>query len=661
MHKLFLFITLTFLISKQVYGFPYYTSYCSYKNSNNQEMTVVNDFLLSLAIKYQTKAIHTKHNKNKQIQNLHSKAINYFNLYIECNKKNNIPINGFTYYLKAISHFDLRQNSIGLQELDKSIDLSPRLKNAYILKSRILIRDRNLKEAAKTLEDIVPLFSEDSDILFLLGTINAETGHYQKSILYLSSLLNVISKKGGERRYKIHVLKYLGQIYSFIDVDKALEYYRSYLKMRPRDIKVQYNIINLLNNKGNYKKAKALLEKLMKKYPKKSNKAKLIKAEIMFVQSRSSSIGYFEELKQQGVIKQNSLIDGLLYVLQGKTVEAEKIISVFRKKYPKKLSIRLAYIQLLKDTKRYQKLAQELKQTAKIASIYGQYLKAIDLAKELLELSETKPNVKIDLPSLYNFLANCYERKNYPYMALHYIRKATQTTELETDKINYMFHYANVLRRSPIKRYDKSNRVARRILRIDEENVNSYMLLGLNYLAMESYAKSIQAFSQAIHYNEKISNLYFYRANAFDKLGKLDKTIEDLKKAIQLDSKNADAHNYLGYLYTEKDMELQEAFKLINRAVELEPINGAYQDSLGWVYYKLGKIEEAKHHIHLALQLMQDKDEEAPVIYEHLGDIYYKMNDIINANENWKKSLETNKNSSEKKRLRLKLQNISKK
>ncbi len=100
---------------------------------------------------------------------------------------------------------------------------------------------------------------------------------------------------------------------------------------------------------------------------------------------------------------------------------------------------------------------------------------------------------------------------------------------------------------------------------------------------------------------------------------------------------------------------------MIKIAIDLEPGNGAFQDSMGWVYYKMGKIEEAKYHINLALQIMMEKKEEDPVIYEHLGDIYYKMNDTINANENWKKSYEINKDVSEKQRIKLKLQNISKK
>ncbi|MCB1188995.1 MAG: tetratricopeptide repeat protein [Leptospiraceae bacterium] len=662
MYRLFLFliILLSFFYNKKLFSVPYYTSYCHYIDSDQKERTVINDFLLSLAIRKQTRALHFRYDKMINTYRLHSDALKYFQLYIECNKKNNIPINGFTYYLKSISHFEVNENEISLKELDKALFLDPRIRNAYLLKSRILIRQQKLIEASDSLESIIPIFSEDSDILFLLGTINAEIGRYHKSILYLSSLLNLISNKGGERRYKIHILKYLGKIYSEIDIDKSLYYYKAYLKIQPKDINTHFTVINLYNNKGDLKSAKAQLNKIEKIEPK-SSKIKLIRAEIYYIQKKKNILSYFQKIEKEGLIKKNSLIEGLYLVLQDKYPEAERIILAYRKKYPKKVSPRLAYIEILKKTGKFQGLSVELKDTAELLSLYRQYYMAIELAKELLKLSEKNSDIKIKSSSLYNFTASCYEKLSYPYMALHYIRLAIKASSNNSDRHSYMLHYANILRLPPIKRYDKSNRVIKRILKKDKKNTNSYVLLGLNYMAMEKYNKSIDVFSKAIAYNDMVSNFYFYRANAFEKLGNIENTIRDLKKAVELDSQNADAHNYLGYLYTEKGIDLQEAFNLIKVAVELEPDNGAFQDSMGWIYYKMGKIEEAKHHINLALQLMMEKKEEDPVIYEHLGDIFYKMNDTINANENWKKSLEINKDISEKRRIKLKLQNLSQK
>jgi len=73
---------------------------------------------------------------------------------------------------------------------------------------------------------------------------------------------------------------------------------------------------------------------------------------------------------------------------------------------------------------------------------------------------------------------------------------------------------------------------------------------------------------------------------------------------------------------------------MIRKALGLDPNNGAYIDSLGWLYFKKGKIKEAIPELEKAVGLLED-----PVIYDHLGDAYFKIGDIQKAKENWQKSL----------------------
>jgi tetratricopeptide (TPR) repeat protein len=73
---------------------------------------------------------------------------------------------------------------------------------------------------------------------------------------------------------------------------------------------------------------------------------------------------------------------------------------------------------------------------------------------------------------------------------------------------------------------------------------------------------------------------------------------------------------------------------MIKKALELEPANGAYIDSLGWLYFKKGKTKEAIRELEKAIALIED-----PVIYDHLGDAYFKLKDFGKAKENWEKSL----------------------
>jgi len=97
--------------------------------------------------------------------------------------------------------------------------------------------------------------------------------------------------------------------------------------------------------------------------------------------------------------------------------------------------------------------------------------------------------------------------------------------------------------------------------------------------------------------------------------------------------------NSLGYLYVENDINLDEAVSLINQALEIDPENGAYIDSLGWAYYKKGMLPQALDKLKKAAELLQD-----PVILDHLGEVYSKMNLKDLAKESWQKSLKLDAN-----------------
>ena len=97
--------------------------------------------------------------------------------------------------------------------------------------------------------------------------------------------------------------------------------------------------------------------------------------------------------------------------------------------------------------------------------------------------------------------------------------------------------------------------------------------------------------------------------------------------------------NSLGYIYAEDNTKLEEAQKLVERALVVDPDNGAYLDSLGWVYYKKGDYQNALKYLKEADNLLKD-----PVIYDHIGDVYYKLNEPDNAKIYWNFSLEMQPN-----------------
>ncbi|HEV2106086.1 MAG TPA: tetratricopeptide repeat protein, partial [Candidatus Eisenbacteria bacterium] len=122
---------------------------------------------------------------------------------------------------------------------------------------------------------------------------------------------------------------------------------------------------------------------------------------------------------------------------------------------------------------------------------------------------------------------------------------------------------------------------------------------------------------------------------AREKSGDVDGAVQAGRDALRLAPGWPTALNYLGYLLADHDRDLEEARALIARAVAVEPDNGAFLDSLGWVYFRLGRLAEARTELERALVLTGGD----PVIHEHLGDVYKQLRLTDLAREQYKLSL----------------------
>jgi tetratricopeptide (TPR) repeat protein len=119
-------------------------------------------------------------------------------------------------------------------------------------------------------------------------------------------------------------------------------------------------------------------------------------------------------------------------------------------------------------------------------------------------------------------------------------------------------------------------------------------------------------------------------------LDRFEEAERELREAFRLDPDHARALNFLGYSLAERKVRLDEALGMIERALEVDAWNGAYLDSLGWVYYQMGRFEDARRPLErAALELPRD-----PVVLEHLGDVYLAVGRVSDAVAVWDRALE---------------------
>jgi tetratricopeptide (TPR) repeat protein len=130
---------------------------------------------------------------------------------------------------------------------------------------------------------------------------------------------------------------------------------------------------------------------------------------------------------------------------------------------------------------------------------------------------------------------------------------------------------------------------------------------------------------------------YFEFGMAAEQAGLYERAAELFKKAIDIDPANAArACNYLGYMWVERNENLTEAEDLIRRALEAEPNNGAYLDSLGWLHYRRGQYAQALVLLLRASELLPEPDS---VVYEHIADTYRALGRLPEALLYWQKAL----------------------
>src|SRR6266699_5411136 len=145
------------------------------------------------------------------------------------------------------------------------------------------------------------------------------------------------------------------------------------------------------------------------------------------------------------------------------------------------------------------------------------------------------------------------------------------------------------------------------------------------------------------------AKFYFNYGAAAEQAGLYDKAADLLRKSITLDPANsAEACNYLGYMWADHNMNLDEAETMIRRALESEPNNASYLDSLGWVEFRKGKFDQALTDL---LRAAKGAERDDPVVFEHIGDTYLKLNRMADALAAWQKALTLdpkNKNLAEK-------------
>jgi tetratricopeptide (TPR) repeat protein len=151
----------------------------------------------------------------------------------------------------------------------------------------------------------------------------------------------------------------------------------------------------------------------------------------------------------------------------------------------------------------------------------------------------------------------------------------------------------------------------------------------------DELAKVLDAAEKLSNSQEEKQTIWFMRGAMYEKMKNLERSEAEFRKILNVSPDSAGTLNYLGYMLADRNQRLNEALDMIKKAVDQEPNNGAYLDSLGWVYLKLGRLPEAETNLRRAIEFTP-RD---ATVHDHLGDVLIKESKVREAVAQWEVSL----------------------
>lgn len=203
-------------------------------------------------------------------------------------------------------------------------------------------------------------------------------------------------------------------------------------------------------------------------------------------------------------------------------------------------------------------------------------------------------------------------------------------------------------------RLDEGIQVLQRLAAGKEPDLDLLSAMTGIYEQANRFTDAQKVLDTAIQRFSDDKQVYFLQGALYERQKRVPEAEQAFRKALDLDKDNPSVLNYLGYMLADHGLKLDEALTMVKKAVDTDPINGAFLDSLGWVYYKMDKMELAEQYLKRAVSFAATN----ATMYDHLGDVYYKTGRYRDAQAAWTKGLPYADEADEAARIRQKLDQV---
>ncbi len=503
---------------------------------------------------------------------------------------------------------------------------------------------RGIREALKIDPDYIPALLMQAQSQKVLGLSEAAVQTYRKVIqldpnrvdayIYLSNLL---IEMGNEREGEeiLHtMLKYnpnseigtrrMAELYfEQGDEKKAERYFRRVLEIRPSETASIEALSGLLERQGRYQEAIEVFIEALEVQPEYPRYMAYMARLYMKSGDQESAQAYFEQLRVNN--PRNAGYIAQVYGSLGRHREAILELEALLDKNPDFYLERLLLAYMHLDRKEYEKAIRNLERIPKGVKYY----------------LDAQINIGACLSSLKK-----YER------AIAVLNHALELS-VEREDLARIYRILGLV-------YGGSGRIDEGLKRLDEAIEQNPDLLDLVEpkagLLVEAGKgeQGVSLLEEAIDKDPKNISLIYSLGALYERMGNVAMSIKTMRRVLEIDPNNYSALNFIGYSLADLNEDLDEAERLVRRALLLDPGSGAVMDSLGWVLFRKGDYQQALEYLKRA----NDMSPQEAIIIMHLGDTYLKLGNRKEALKHYRRALHTDPDPRDRKEILIRFKEL---
>lgn len=569
---------------------------------------------------------------------------------------------------QAIGENYLRLHKFGsaVKMLEKAVRLDSGNTDALRLLADLYQRARAYEAMERVLRTLLRHEPEDPDVLSNLVSLLVSQGRAQEA-------LTLVIQTRSRRPLGVDELLDLAEVFARQGAaDQAEILLHQAIEQEPSDERPYMFLADLKIESGDTTGAETFLENVANEHP----DFHQVRRRLHDVYLMQGDLGAAIQLLEQEVREDSNDISlwlqlGRLYVQRGDTAEGVRVFREVTRRFPREPSGYVALaaahlarqdtvgaIQVLREGLAKNFNAELVQRAKDLLVQQGRVEEAIDLMSEWVDRDTANVPAQLQLADLWLTTGDTTRSEA---MLEELVRAYPE---------DWRAHFALGRLYYVRRQWEKAIEHLDRARELEEQFVGTWVLMSLAYLRQDSLAKAAEILQQAVQRFPQEVQVNFLLGNTLSRLGRKEEAVGFLEAARRLSPDDVDillglaavydelrqydrsdsiykivlekypdhptALNNYAYSLSVRGERLQEAYEMAEKALEADPENGAFLDTMGWILYQMGRYEEALEYIRKASERRADSAE----VFEHLGDVYEKLGDLEQARRAWRKALE---------------------